>query len=390
MLSLDSAREVALLLPKDGRMHVLEALRDPSSRDAVIKLLQSENPPEALARQAERDVAEAVTPMGRPIIFKSVARSLAPRLIRVADALANALPHKDTQAGNASLAIALASEDPEAEFLELYQEVALDAFGSGATPALSGEEWLEEYYGHDPQMAGLLKSLKKVFKKIGSAAKKVAKKIPWRPIALIGATVVGTAATVLTGGAAAPLAFTGVKMLAGSIGGQTSGVIQNMFGATEKIASIGAQVASAVTSSGLLPGSSSGLSTALSTFTKVAETVTQPKAPPVTVQPYAAQPYIAPMISPQAFPSATTSSGGGSTTPVYTASTTPMSAEEIEKKAKELLASQATPSAVPPWAWVAGGVAAFGVLAYVTSDRESHVAHRARSNGGRRARRSPR
>jgi hypothetical protein len=368
-----SISETIVRLPQEGQFHVLTALRDPQTRPRVIEILKSFDPAGELARQAEQDIAEYVMPKGKPIVFKTIARAVGPRLVRAIDAMVDALPHQNTEGGDAAMLLAYASDEPAKDFAEYYQSIALDAFDPGAESALAGDEdFYWEYYG-DPNLGGLFKKIGKSLKKVGKSLKKVAKKIPWRPIAVGAAVVVGTAASMLVP-AVAPLAIQGVQMAAGKLLGGTSKGVQQVFAGITTAASIASAVA---TPSG--GGSSPGISSALQAVTGVVKQVTQPKAPATQAV------YIPPVLpttsalTPAA--AATTLPGAAATS--YQQPAAQLTPAEITAAVKEAQAQQAQASStglasVPTWVWIAGGVAVVGVAAMAFSGR------RPRARGRRR------
>lgn len=371
-----SISETIVRLPQEGQFHVLTALRDPQARPRVVEILKSFDPAGELARQAERDIAEYVMPKGNPVVFKTIARAVGPRLVRAIDAMVSSLPSQNTEGGDAAMLLAYASDEPAEDFAEYYQSIALDAFDPGAESALAGdEEFYWEYYG-DPNLGGLFKKIGKSLKKVGKSLKKVAKKIPWRPIAVGAAVVVGTAASMLVP-AIAPLAIQGVQMAAGKLLSGTSKGVQQVFTGITAVAGVASSVASMSSPAGAAqPG---GASSVLRAVTGLTQAVTQPKAPATQAV------YVPPVLpTTSAFipaAAATTLPGAAATSyqpPAAQLTPAEITAAVKEAQAQQAQAAQGGVSAVPTWVWIAGGVAVLGVAAMAFSDRGRRVRGRRR------------
>jgi len=207
---LDTAR-VVRTLPPEGQRHVREALRDRVARRHVIKLLQSYDPASALARQAESDVAEYVQSTGRPVVFKSIAATVGPRVRSALDALVEAMPYHATEDGRDSLEIAASADDPVFALTEHFKMIVTDAMAPGSVPELN-ELGAFDSEAEAMEMYGL-----------GMSAK-------WKKILKVGAVVVGAvvavSAVMATGGAAMPALGGAMKFL----GGGVSGGIGSIFG----------------------------------------------------------------------------------------------------------------------------------------------------------------
>jgi hypothetical protein len=170
-------------IPRAGRAHVLRALndRDPRVRGMVVKALEASNPEEVFAKQAERDIAEAIRPTGRLVVFKDLAVEGAVQARSIEDALMRAVPGQPTAEGAIAQAILTESDDPKGALEEFYNAVALQAV-TGASLDQIVEEGDEAVTG----FAGLA-DLGKF--KIGKKLKKIWKKVK-KPL-IIAAAVVG-------------------------------------------------------------------------------------------------------------------------------------------------------------------------------------------------------
>jgi hypothetical protein len=322
-------------MPADGRRHVLEALQDPSVRDIAFNILRSPNPNEALAAQAEADIAEAMSPTGKPVVFKTIAKTIAPRIQRGMAAMADALPFMDTPDGQYSMDLVLKLENPQAYLSDHLMAVALDAaFPEGDLQAEA-----------ELTMAGLGgfgKSLKKIFKKVV-------------PIAKIAIPIVAGGVATVFGG---PMAGAAVMSIAGSAmnGFKTgaTGAIGGMFGAVA--GSAGGGIASGggggITSmiSSILPAAGGGGATSGSTASGIASAINaitsafakKQAAPVAAVAQTYAQPAIQQAIQQPVAPQI-----------IYVPQAAPAAAP----------VAAATTASTPTWIWVAGGgVAAVGVL----------------------------
>jgi len=197
-------------LPPAGRKYAMDAMRDPSAKPIVTKLLLSWNPSAALAKQAEQDLAEAVKSTGKVIVFKTLVRKLVGRLKAVEDAMVRA-QDPNNPIGRTAIGIALTSKNPHKDVQEFLTDVAFAAIAPDAQIVVDEDV--------PPELAGLGKSF---FKKLKSAATKVVQKIeavahnPNVRKAAVAVAVIG--AVALTGGAIIPALASAAPIVAGAAG----------------------------------------------------------------------------------------------------------------------------------------------------------------------------
>lgn len=198
--------------PATGRRKIREALADPEARPRVVRLLRSSNPSEAVTRQAEADVAEAAHPKGRPIVFKSVARVLGPKVRAVEEAVLAASPAKATEEGETARLILGTSDTARRDLEKFYTAIALDAAG------IETEGLPTEVFASDDLFAGIgFLGKPKWLKRIQKGLKKVAKVV--KPVAIAAAVVAGA---VIAG----PAIISAVS----TVGGAVIGGVKKIFG----------------------------------------------------------------------------------------------------------------------------------------------------------------
>lgn len=133
----ETAKDRAKVIDRAGRVgrrQILLALKDPEAKPLVLKILDSANPEDALARQAEQDVAEFANPTGKVIVFKDLARKLGNGIRNAQNRMIDAVQNPHSQDGKIFRGILAASptpkEDIESHFFEIgVQELLPDEFG---------------------------------------------------------------------------------------------------------------------------------------------------------------------------------------------------------------------------------------------------------------------
>lgn len=199
-------------LPPSGRKYVFEALRDPEAKPIVTKLLTSSwNPADALAKQAEQDLAESVKSTGKVIVFKSLVGKLAGRLKDAQDAMVRASDPNSVE-GRTIVGIVATSKNPHADVQEFLTNVAFAALAPDAQFVD-----IEEDVPHE--LSGLGKSLLKRIKTAGTLVVQKVESVYKNPTvrkAALAAAVIG--AVVITAGAIAPALSATAPAVAGAAG----------------------------------------------------------------------------------------------------------------------------------------------------------------------------
>jgi len=127
------------LVSPQGANWIREAIdEDPGAAEPIDRLLDSWDPAGAIAKQVQADLAEAIKPSGKKIVFKNLARKLAPQMGRAINAIADALPYQRTQGGNMALDL-LASRDPEESLTDYYTFLAFDSLQGSDSDGLLGQ-----------------------------------------------------------------------------------------------------------------------------------------------------------------------------------------------------------------------------------------------------------
>lgn len=187
-------------IPAAGRRYVEESMGDPEARRILEEILAGSTPNDRLADQAEADIAEALHPTGRVIVFKGIVREILPRLRAVEAALANAVPGRGTWDSKTTSEIVAASDDPRRDLEEHLFEVAERTMAAGDEPG-----------GISGAVLGALGLSKKWRKRIRKAA----------PYVLAAAVV------------AAPFVLPAIASVASTVGGAVVSGVSSLFGGSK-------------------------------------------------------------------------------------------------------------------------------------------------------------
>lgn len=184
-------------VPAAGRRYIKQALRDPQARPILEDILtSSSDPSSALARQVDDDLAEALHPTGKVVVFKALVGKLVPRLRAVENALVRATDPNTREGYTAAVVAATAGKADAQEFLT---NLALATLAPDAQV---------EREGLPDELSGLGYMGKSIFKKAKQAVTNVVKKVeqtahnPNVRKAYVAAAVIG--AVAITGGAILP------------------------------------------------------------------------------------------------------------------------------------------------------------------------------------------
>ncbi len=168
--------------------HLEEAVSDPRNRGRVKEILRSSDPNRAMADQATADAVEMAYPTGKPVLFRSFAASMVPR-IRAAEAVA---AQEMTNPDPEVLDLWENSTDPEGNVQRYMDLKVLQAMGGGFSDEQIHDLFYEES-GLGKKKGGIFKKIKKVVKKVGKVVPKPIRKVVGN---VLKVTPIGLVATV--------------------------------------------------------------------------------------------------------------------------------------------------------------------------------------------------